>query len=376
VSFASNAANAPVSLNLTGTTVPLIPTLSLGLSSGSITYGSTETLASNVSGVKSTAGSVTFSNGATVVATIAVDANGNASFSYQPAVGSYAITATFTPTGGTTPTITSTTSTFVVTQATPTIGLTSSVSGGFAGLTSFTLTATVKSTTTGTPTGSVNFFSGSTSLGVVQLSGGTAALTTMLPAGSDSITAVYSGDNNFVTVKSTATLITVAAGFGVTSSSTALSFQAGYQEAQAFLTINPGGRSDTLTFACQGLPAKLSCAFSPSTLALSGVTAPQSVQLLVSNSGATASVHEMFATSTVVLAGLPFAALLLFGLRRRRLPMLIVFALLALSGTTLMSGCGSSTGGLNQSAGTYPFTVTVSSGSTVLQTINFTVTAQ
>jgi hypothetical protein len=197
----------------------------------------------------------------------------------------------------------------------------------------------------------------------------------MLAAGSDSITAVYSGDSNFVTVTSTATLITVAVGFGVTASSTALSFQPGYQEAQAFLTINPGGRSDTLTFACQGLPAKLSCAFSPSTVVLAGVSAPQSVQLLVSNSGAMAILHEIFATRTVEFAALPFAALLLFGLRRRRVPMLIVFALLALGGAGLLSGCGSTSSSLDQSSGTYPFTVTVSSGSTTLQTINFTVTA-
>ena len=76
-----------------------------------------------------------------------------------------------------------------------------------------------------------------------------------------------------------------------------------------------------------------------------------------------------------LLAALPFAALLLFGLRRRRLPMLIAFALLMLGSTGLISGCGSTSGGLNQSSGTYPFTVTVSSGSTVLQTMNFTVTA-
>jgi hypothetical protein len=376
VSFTSNAANAPVSLTLTGTTVPLIPTLSLAISSGSIAYGNTETLVSNVSGVKSTAGSVTFSNGATVVATVTVDANGNASYSYQPAVGSYSITATFTPTGGTAPTITSATSKFTVTQATPTISLSSSAASGYAGLTSFTLTATVKSATTGTPTGSVTFFSGTTSLGTVQLSSGAASLTTMLVAGSDPITAVYAGDSNFVGVTSTATLISVAAGFGVTATSTALSFQPGYQEAQTYLTINPGGRSDTLTFACQGLPAKLSCAFSPSTLALAGVTAPQTVQLLVSNSGATASLQQpgMFATRTVALATLPFAALLLFGLRRRRLPMLIVFALLAMGGAGLLSGCGSTSGSLNQSSGTYPFTVTVSSGATTLQTMNFTVT--
>jgi hypothetical protein len=63
---------------------------------------------------------------------------------------------------------------------------------------SVTLTASVSGQFGGTVTGTVTFSNGSTSLGSVSLSGNSAGLTTTaLPSGTDSITAVYSGDTNF-----------------------------------------------------------------------------------------------------------------------------------------------------------------------------------
>jgi hypothetical protein len=70
---------------------------------------------------------------------------------------------------------------------------------------SVTFTATVTSGYTGTPTGTVSFFDGSTSLGSASLSGGVATLVTAatsLLAGSHSITANYSGDSNFLSSNS------------------------------------------------------------------------------------------------------------------------------------------------------------------------------
>jgi hypothetical protein len=58
---------------------------------------------------------------------------------------------------------------------------------------------------TGTPTGSVTFYDGSTILGTATLSSGTASLSlTTLAVGSHSITAVYGGDPNFKTSTSAA----------------------------------------------------------------------------------------------------------------------------------------------------------------------------
>jgi len=267
-----------------------------------------------------------------------------------------------------------------ITQAKPTITLSTTATSGFNGTTSITLTAILTSPTSGVPTGTVSFYTGTTLVGNAPVNAGTAALaTTALPIGADTVTAVYSDDTNFSAVTSQSILITIAAGFGVTSSTTALAFQTSYQEAQATLTINPGGRTDTLTFSCQGLPTKLSCAFSPAALPLLGISAAQSVQLLVSNSGATASVREApasrgFANGAVMLAMLPFAAILLVGLRKRKLPMLMLLGLLTLGAATVLSGCGTSPTSLEQNAGSYPFTVSINSGATTLQTISFTVT--
>jgi len=292
-------------------------------------------------------------------------------------VGTYPIVPSATGTNVGNYTLAASNGTLTITQATPSIMLSTSATSGFNGSTNITLTATLVSPTSGTPTGMVTFYSGTTLVGTATVVSGVGVYATVnLPVGTDSVTAVYSGDTNFISVTSQPILITISAGFGVTSSGTALAFQASYQEAQAILTVTPGGRTDTLTFACQGLPAKLSCAFSPVSLPLAGITATQSVQLLVSNSSATGSLREgpaggLFATRTVGLAMLPFAAVLLIGLRRRRLGVLIVLALLSLGAATL-SGCGTSPISLEQAAGSYPFTVTVNSGATALQTISFT----
>ena len=75
-----------------------------------------------------------------------------------------------------------------------------------------TLTATVAAVTsgTGTPTGTVTFMNGSTSLGTATLSSGTAVLTTMsLVVGTPSITAVYAGDSTFAGSTSPAASVTV-----------------------------------------------------------------------------------------------------------------------------------------------------------------------
>jgi hypothetical protein len=70
-----------------------------------------------------------------------------------------------------------------------------------------TLTATVAvvSPGAGTPTGSVDFKNGSTDLGSGTVTNGIASVqTSSLPAGTDAITAIYSGDTNFTTSTSTA----------------------------------------------------------------------------------------------------------------------------------------------------------------------------
>ena len=75
-----------------------------------------------------------------------------------------------------------------------------------------TFTATVAATAYGgTPTGNVSFYNGSAKLGAVTLVGGVAAYTsTRLPAGTGSITAVYSGGKSYLTSTSSVLSQTVS----------------------------------------------------------------------------------------------------------------------------------------------------------------------
>src|SRR5262249_47953047 len=74
-----------------------------------------------------------------------------------------------------------------------------------------TFTAAVAGVSGHTPSGSVNFKFGTLDLGTVPLTGGSAVLTTALPAGSGTVTAIYLGDSNYDTsIGSTRVTVTPA----------------------------------------------------------------------------------------------------------------------------------------------------------------------
>jgi poly(3-hydroxybutyrate) depolymerase len=88
-----------------------------------------------------------------------------------------------------------------------------------------TFTATVSSGGSGTITGNVGFYNGSTSLGTGAVSGGQASYTTtklQLPAGTDSITAVYKGSTTFATSTSGVLSQKVTSTGGATPTTTTL----------------------------------------------------------------------------------------------------------------------------------------------------------
>ncbi len=83
-----------------------------------------------------------------------------------------------------------------------------------------TVSATVQAVSpgAGTPSGTVEFFNGSTTLGTETLSSGTASVTTStLSLGANSITVQYSGDTNFMGQTSPATTLTVSQASTLTS---------------------------------------------------------------------------------------------------------------------------------------------------------------
>jgi len=141
-------------------------------------------------------GTVTFKDGATVMGTGALSL-GHAKFTtLKLPVGSHSLTAVYTGNANFTGS-TSAVLHFVTSKAATSTTVISSLNPSKHG-TAVTFTATAKSSTTGTPTGSATFKDGTTILATVGLTSGKAAFTTStLGAGSHSITASYNGSSGF-----------------------------------------------------------------------------------------------------------------------------------------------------------------------------------
>ncbi|MGA7496851.1 MAG: Ig-like domain-containing protein, partial [Isosphaeraceae bacterium] len=157
-------------------------------------------------------GTVAFKEGSTTLDTITLGASGTVSFTTTSALamGSNSITAVYSGDPNFATSSSSTTET--VNQAGTTANLSASPSSTKAGQ-PVTLTANIAVVApgAGTPTGSVQFFAGTTSLGTAKLSGNTAILTTTtLPVGTDSLTAQYLGDPNFTGSMSSAVSVTIS----------------------------------------------------------------------------------------------------------------------------------------------------------------------
>lgn len=175
-----------------------VTTLSSSLSPS--VYGQPVTLTATVAGTPglTPTGSVTFSDGSSVLGTVPLNAAGQASLSASSlSVGDHTITATYS---GNTNYFASTSAavTQTVDQVSTTVTLTSSVNPSVYGQ-SVTFTAAVVGSNGGIPTGTVTFSNGSTPLGTSTLnSSGIATLAdSSLSAGTNKITASYSGDVNY-----------------------------------------------------------------------------------------------------------------------------------------------------------------------------------
>ena len=166
-------------------------------------------------------GTVTFRDGSLILCTAPLSSNGQASFSTSAlTTGVHTITVSYggdsqLPANATivTETVSPDPTTTVVTTSASTLTFGQSV----------TLTATVTAAPSSPeiPTGTVSFMVGNTVVGTATLSGGVARCTTgSLPAGTDVVTAVYSGDGvNFSGSTSApvgpASIITTVAGNGL-----------------------------------------------------------------------------------------------------------------------------------------------------------------
>ena len=133
--------------------------------------------------------------------------------------------------------------TSVATTTIPTTtALTSSASSApFGGSVTLTATITPSSTGSAAPTGSVDFFDGSTMIGGGDVSGDVATLvTTSLPVGTNSITATYEGDSNYAASTSKAVSVTTTQAATTTSVSFSPASPVLGQDTTLTAAITPG----------------------------------------------------------------------------------------------------------------------------------------
>ena len=262
--------------------------------------------------------------------------------------------------------------TLTVTQAASTTTLTTNSTTILSGH-NLTLTAQAQSTTSGTPTGSVNFYDGTSLLNTTTLTNGTASYTTAtLAGGPHTLIAVYSGDTNFIGSNSgtpipvTITLLDFSITVSGPSSQTVVPGSA--VNYHFMVTPLNGAYPSTVNFAVSGLPAGATGTFSPGNIAANGGT--QTVMLTVQTAPATAGNTISLVDRKVAPVILGLLLLPLAGARRlrrtgRTMGRMLCLVLLLLGGAIgagVLSGCGSNNGFLGQASANYTITATATSG--------------
>lgn len=344
--------------------------------------GASVTLAVKVAGSNGTpTGSVTFKDGSTTLSTVAL-ASGAASYTSTAfSIGSHSLTAVYTGDsiyGG----ATSSAQTLVVGLIAPTVTLTALATAVLAG--PVTLSASVAGSP-GTPSGSVTFQDGSTVLSTVTVVSGTASYTTsMLAAGTHTITAVYSGDATFGAATSAPSTVTVSVAPAITfsASPSSLTVSRGSSVTSVITGTPVGGYTGTVTFACGTLPAGATCTFVPPSLTFTGNNAAASTTLTFGTTTTSALLQQLPGARTL---GGVFAALLLmpfvFVRKRGSAHSRLLLWLVLVGGSAsmvMLGGCGKSSKSpttITTAPGVYVVPVIVTAG-TAASTVNLSITVQ
>jgi large repetitive protein len=288
--------------------------------------------------------------------------------------GTYAIVPSVTGTNISDYTVSVQDGTLTISQAGTTTSLGVS-NGSITPGQSATLTAQVASLTSGTPTGSVSFYDGTTLLGTSPLAGGSAAFSTssLSPGATHTITAAYSGDINF-TASSTTASTSIAVGAldftlslsGPTSQTVVPGSSANFQ-----VVVDPlyGTYAGPLSFSVTGLPPGATVSINPTTVAANG--GKQTVTVSIQTAGVTAMQNHTSDARRLAPFAMALLLLPLVGARRmrkqgRRLNRLFLFVLL-IGGMTAaaLTGCGSRNGFFTQAQKSYDVTITAAAGSLV-----------
>jgi subtilase family serine protease len=236
----------------TSFTIKALTSTSLTASANPTTYGVSVTFTATVTPAFGGAatGVATFKDGATTLGAVALIAGKAAYTSSTLAAGAHSITAAYGGSGNDVASSSAALAHTVNKAATSTL-ITSSVNPSSFGQ-SVTFKATVKSSTTGTPTGTVTFKDGATNLSSIALVGGVASFNTgALSVGIHSITVVYSGNVDFLTSTSAKLTQTVKKANTTTKLTSSLNPSKKGQAVTFTATITPafsGAPVGTVTF--------------------------------------------------------------------------------------------------------------------------------
>jgi hypothetical protein len=222
----------------------------------------------------------------------------------------------------------------------------------------------------GTPSGTVTFQDGGTTLATGTLdAGGNAGFTTSaLTQGSHSITAVYAGGGQFAASTSLALTEIVEPVQIILSSSPGSQTVTAGASATYNLNVKAGGTlSGPVSFSCIGLPQNASCSFSPNPVNAGSTDTP--VTLTVSTTARTsAALATPFGRRFIYALALALPAVILLpATKRRRKTRTLLWRCWPLLLLVLcLAGCGgkSSVGNPGTPAGTYTLGIVSSAGST------------
>lgn len=254
-----------------------------------------------------------------------------------------------------------------------------------------TASVTAQGTGSGSPTGTVAFFDGTTALGNGNLTGtGQATLTTSsLALGPHSITASYSGDANFSPSVSSV-LTETAEDFTLSTNQNSATVAAG-QTATFTLSITPeSGFNQSVNLTCSGAPPPSTCTISPSSVTVNGTSA-STVTVTVVTTASTIVVPLYWPSQwlrTALWMLWIWLLAMVIGLARiarsrhkmtvGRLLIRFCFGLTLLTVLVLWSGCGGGGGGMHSQGtptGTYTITLTANdSQANVNHSTNVTLT--
>jgi len=251
----------------------------------------------------------------------------------------------------------------------------------------FTATVSPKSGQ-GTPTGTVQFMDGTTTLGNSTLNSGAVAVfsTTALALGSQNITAIYSGDSQFVSSTSPVLIqqvTTLLPDFGLAASPGSTTLPAGSSASFTIKGTAQNGFAGTITLSCgsSAMPTGVSCTFFPGTLTIGPDGSPATSTLTIATvapasawarpSGKKSRPTWLYAMG-LMLAPMLFGTILLFVPKRRYLLGLCLYVLL-IGGLMSQVACGggssngnaqTANGGTGTPSGSYTVSVIGSAGVT------------